>query len=64
MKNHYLKKMTLESPNYGKCYWCRLNVQHRYIKLVTREARKNYLLSEQNYHTKKSSGKFISLKIW
>ena len=20
MKNHYLKKMTLESPNYGKCY--------------------------------------------
>ena len=37
--------------------------QHRYIKRVTIEARKNYLLSEENYHTKKSSRKIISFKI-
>ena len=27
--------------------------RHRYIKLVTIEARRNYLVSEQNYHTTK-----------
>ena len=27
--------------------------KHRYIKLVTTEKRKNYLLSESNYHTAK-----------
>ena len=27
--------------------------KHRYIKLVTTEARRNYLVSEPNYHTAK-----------
>ena len=27
--------------------------KHRYIKLVTKERRRNYLVSESNYHTKK-----------
>ena len=29
--------------------------KHRYIKLVTLERRRNYLMSEANYHTTKSS---------
>ena len=27
--------------------------KHRYVKLVTTERRKNYLVSEPNYHTTK-----------
>ena len=27
--------------------------KHRYFKLVTTEARRNYLISEPNYHTNK-----------
>ena len=27
--------------------------KHRYIKLVTTERRRNYLVSEPNYHTRK-----------
>ena len=33
---------------------------HSGIKLVTNEVGKNYLLSEQNYHTNFFFGKFIS----
>ena len=28
-------------------------IKHRYIKLVTTERRRNYLVSEPNYHTTK-----------
>ena len=28
---------------------------HRYIRLVITEKRRNYLVSEQNYHTQKKS---------
>ena len=31
--------------------------KHRDIKLVTTERRRNYLVSEQNYHTKSCSQK-------
>ena len=29
------------------------NKKHRYVKLVTTERKKNYLVSEPNYHTTK-----------
>ena len=36
--------------------------KHRDIKLVTTEARKNYLVSEQNYYTTKSFFKKLLAK--
>ena len=38
--------------------------KHRYIKLVTRERRRNYLVSEPNFHdTKSSINKLSSIEI-
>ena len=37
--------------------------KHRDIKLVTTEKRRNYLVSESNYHTKKNSENILAIEM-
>ena len=53
-KSHFEKKKIFKLMNSAVFEKTIENVRkHRNIKLVTKETRRNYLVSEPNYHTKK-----------
>ena len=63
-KNDFEKKFfkLLNNSGFGKTM---KNVRkHRDIKLITKERRKNYLVSEPNYHTtKRFTEKLLAIKM-